>query len=148
MKPPELSAEIDYCVPFHDLDPMAIVWHGNYARYFELARCALLNRIDFNYPQMEATGYLWPVIDLRVKYVRPLRFEQRIRILARLDEVENRLKISYRILDQDSGEVLTRGHSIQVAVHKGSHEMCLVSPPVLFEKLGMEVPGHSAGGSA
>ncbi len=146
MKLPDLTAEVPYCIPFHDLDPMAIVWHGNYARYFELARCALLNKIDFNYPQMEATGFLWPVIDLRVKYVRPLRFEQDIRIQATLEEAENRLKISYRILDAGSGEVQTRGHSIQVAVRKDNHEMCLVSPPVLFEKLGIEAPGHSTGG--
>ena len=37
-----LSAEVVIRPEFHDLDPMQIVWHGNYMRYFETARTALL----------------------------------------------------------------------------------------------------------
>ena len=44
-----ISAEIRTKAQFYDLDPMQIVWHGNYARFFEQARCALLDKIDFNY---------------------------------------------------------------------------------------------------
>ena len=37
-----VSTEIE--VPFYDIDPMDIVWHGNYIKYFEVARCALLKK--------------------------------------------------------------------------------------------------------
>ena len=43
----ELVAEIELSPAFHDCDPMHVVWHGNYFKYFEIARCALLQRYDY-----------------------------------------------------------------------------------------------------
>ena len=63
-----LEAEVTITVPFHDLDPMGVVWHGNYARYLEIARCALLDLIGYNYLQMRESGYAWPVVDMRLKF--------------------------------------------------------------------------------
>jgi acyl-CoA thioester hydrolase len=111
-----ISAEITITAQFYDLDPMQVVWHGNYPRFLEEARCALLNRIGYNYPEMEASGYLWPIVDMRLKYVRPIRFAQAVRVIATLAEYENRLRIEYRILDGESGEVLTKGTTSQLAV--------------------------------
>ncbi|WP_260392243.1 acyl-CoA thioesterase, partial [Aeromonas hydrophila] len=115
----------------------AVAWHGHYFRYIELARCALLDLIDYNYPQMEASGYLWPIIDTRMKYLAPLRFGQRVRVRATLTEYQNRLKIDYLLSDAVSGTRTSKGYSIQVAVSKASGEMCLASPQVLLDKLGV-----------
>ncbi len=60
------------------------------------SRAALLGRYDYDYPQMLESGYLWPVVDARVKYVRPLLFNQALRVVARIVEWENRLKISMK----------------------------------------------------
>lgn len=130
--------EVLLSIPFHDCDMMEVAWHGHYAKYFELARCALLEQFDYNYPQMRDSGYAWPVIELQIRYARPLGFNQRIRVQARLVEYEHRLKIRYEVRDADSGERLTRGHTVQVAVDMHSREMCFVSPPVLLRKLGVE----------
>jgi acyl-CoA thioesterase FadM len=46
--PVSTNTEID--IPFQDIDAMEIVWHGNYPRYLEIARCALLDCIDYDYP--------------------------------------------------------------------------------------------------
>lgn len=138
--PDRLGIEIELEPAFHDCDPMQVVWHGNYFRYFEIARCALLRRFDYDYPQMSASGYLFPVVDARVKYIRPLRFAQPVRVHARISEWENRLKIDYEIRDGNSGEVLTRAHTIQVAVDAASGEMSFVSPPALLQRLGMVAP--------
>jgi acyl-CoA thioester hydrolase len=132
------SAEVELQVQFFDLDPMEIVWHGNYVKYLEIARCALLDRIDYNYEQMKASGYAWPVIDLHLRYVAPARFGQKIALRAVIIEWENRLKIDYLITDAGSGRRLTRATSTQVAVDIATGEMCFVSPPVLFEKLGVK----------
>ncbi|WP_422836890.1 acyl-CoA thioesterase [Aeromonas jandaei] len=135
-EPWQLSAEVDITVPFHDVDMMAVAWHGHYLRYIELARCALLDRIDYNYPQMEASGYLWPVIDVRMKYIAPLRFGQTVRVRATLVEYQHRLKIDYLLYDPQSGKRTSKGYTVQVAVSKQSGEMCLASPQVLLDKLG------------
>jgi acyl-CoA thioester hydrolase len=130
-----ISADVVIKAQMYDLDPMGVVWHGNYARFLEQARCALLDRIGFNYLQMEASGHLWPIVDMRLKYVRPIRFAQEIVVTATLAEWRNRLKIEYRIRDRTSGEVLTKAHTVQVAVVAATGELLLESPPALTEKM-------------
>jgi len=132
-----LSAEVIVKIPFHDVDAACVAWHGHYIKYFELARCALLDKIDYNYMQMSASGYFWPVIDLQARYIQPVRFQQKIRVRATLKEWENRLLISYLIEDLETSQRLTKGRTIQVAVRMDNGEMQLASPPVLMEKLDL-----------
>ncbi len=129
------QAAVDLTVPFHDVDMMEVVWHGHYIKYFEIARCAVLEKIDYSYPQMRASGYAWPVIDLRIRYAKPAVFGQVITVTASIIEWENRLKIDYLISDKNTGTRLVKGHSIQVAVAMQTGAMCFESPRVLFEKL-------------
>lgn len=133
----KLRAEITLRVPFYDLDPVGIVWHGNYVKYFELARTQLFTGFNYSYDAMRASGFIWPVIDLHVRYVKSIVFEQEIKVTATLREWEYRLLIDYLITDVRSGRRLTKGRTVQVAVDMQTQEMCLMSPPVLFEKLGL-----------
>ncbi|CAM3357086.1 acyl-CoA thioesterase [Halomonas lysinitropha] len=128
-------AETELTIPFHDIDMMQVAWHGHYVRYLEIARCALLDAIDYNYPQMSESGFAWPVIDLRLRYAAPAVFAQRLAIEARLSEWEHRLKIDYTIRDAGTRRRLTRAWSVQVAVGLDDQEMRLVSPPALVERL-------------
>jgi acyl-CoA thioester hydrolase len=86
---------------------------------------------------MQASGYVWPVVDTRVKYRDVLTFEQRIRVRAQLEEYENRLRIAYQIFDVLTAKRTTTGYTIQVAVEEKSREMCFVSPDILFERMGV-----------
>jgi acyl-CoA thioester hydrolase len=135
--PSRWSAEAEVQVQFFDLDPMQVVWHGHYVKYLEVARCALLDTIDYNYVQMKDSGYAWPVIDMRLRYIDSATFGQRLKLRAEIVEWENRLKIDYLITDAASGRRLLRGSTTQVAVDMITHEMCFVSPAVLFQKLGI-----------
>jgi len=130
-------AEIELSPAFHDLDPMDVVWHGHYLKYLELARCALLQTFDYDYPQMRDSGYLWPIVELRTKYLRSARYGQRLRVRAELTEWEMRMRIDYLISDADSGEAITRAHTIQVAVDMASGEMCFATPDVFRQRLGL-----------
>lgn len=130
-----LSTSTDIEIPFHDCDPMNVVWHGNYPRYFEVARCNLLRQFDYDYLDMAKSGYMWPIVDMRIKYVSPAMFTQTIRVSADLVEYENRIKINYIIHDIKTNKVLTKGSTIQVAVSIDKQEMQMESPPILFEKL-------------
>lgn len=128
-------AEVEIEIPFHDVDMMQVAWHGHYVRYLEIARCKLLDAIDYNYAQMRDSGFAWPVIDLRLRYAAPALFAQCIRIEARLTEWEHRLKVAYTVRDATSGKRLTRASTVQVAVDMANEDMCLASPPVLIERL-------------
>ena len=135
---PDWSADIELSPAFHDLDPMAVVWHGHYFKYFELARCALLQKIDYDYPQMRDSGFAWPVVDFRTKYVGALRYGQKVKVSAKITEWEYRLKIEYLVTDIESKKILTRAYSIQVAVDFQTQEMRFASPKILLQKLGLE----------
>ena len=130
-------AEIEVSPAFHDLDPMDVVWHGNTLKYLELARCALLQGFDYDYPQMRASGYAWPIVDLRCKYVRSARYGQRLRVRAELTEWEMRMRIDYVIRDAETDEVVTRAHTLQVAVEIASGEMSYATPEVFRRRLGL-----------
>ena len=130
-----MHADVMIEVPFHDVDTMNVVWHGHYLKYFEIARCKLLDQFHYNYNQMRDSGYAWPVIESHVRYVQGIEFEQKIRVRAILKEWENRLKIEYLIFDVVSGRKLTKGYTSQVAVHIEKREMCFQSPQVLLDCL-------------
>ena len=130
-----LSAEVEIEIPFFDVDPMQVAWHGHYVKYFEVARCAMLRKIEYDYPRMHESGYLFPVVEIYLRYVSPARYGQVVIASAELLEYENRLKIGYAITDRASGQRLTKGWSVQVAVDAKSGELQFVSPPILIEKL-------------
>ena len=130
-----MHADVIIDVPFHDVDTMNVVWHGHYLKYFEIARCKLLDQFHYNYNQMRDSGCAWPVIESHVRYVQGIEFEQKIRVRAILKEWENRLKIEYLIFDAVSGRKLTKGYTSQVAVHIEKREMCFQSPQVLLDCL-------------
>ena len=132
---PTLESEVEVDVLFHDSDPMGVTWHGNYFRYLESARAALLGKIGYSYPEMVESGYLWPVVEAHIKYLKPTTFGQRLAVRASLEEYENRLKIAYVIEERKSGERVTTASTTQVAVHKERGEMCFASPQVLLDKV-------------
>jgi acyl-CoA thioester hydrolase len=137
MTTPDLSHEVEVVPAFYDIDPMEIVWHGHYVKYLEVARSALLAKFDYDYPRMRASGYGWPIVDMRLKYVRPAELGQRLLVRAEILEWENRLRIGYQIRDAQSGRKLTQASTIQVAVDLATREMLYLCPPVLWQRLGV-----------
>jgi acyl-CoA thioester hydrolase len=131
------TAEVIIDVPFFDVDAMQVVWHGHYVKYLEVARCELLRSFNYDYPQMTESGYMWPIVDMSIKYVGSALFAHKIKVLATLKEWENRLVIHYLITDLDTGKKLTKAKTVQVAIDINNREMCFESPAILFEKLGL-----------
>ncbi|WP_348674976.1 thioesterase family protein [uncultured Abyssibacter sp.] len=122
-------------VPFHDADMMGVTWHGHYIRYMEIARCELLERIGYTYLDMYDSGYAWPIVDLKVRYSKGCTFGDRIRILVRIEETEFRFKLGYRIENAETGELLTKASTTQVAVDTKTGEMCYPTPDVLVDHI-------------
>ena len=130
-----LCANYNLNVPFFDVDSMNIVWHGNYCKYLELARCKLLDYIGYNYLAMAESGFLFPIVDMQIKYIKPIIFEQAIMINATLVEWEQRLKITYLISDANTQEVLTKAHTIQAAVERKTQRLHLACPDMFIQKV-------------
>jgi acyl-CoA thioester hydrolase len=117
------------------------VWHGNYVKYLEKGRCALLNKIGYGYAAMRDSGYVFPVTEVSLKYIKPLHFGERVRIRSVLDEYENRIKIKYELYNA-AGELATRGVSTQMAVDMLKGESCFVCPPVFIDKVEAMIRGE------
>ncbi len=130
-----VSETVRTCPQFYDIDPMGVVWHGNYARFFELARAALLTKIGYGYQEMMDSGYLWPVVDMHIRYYRPMRLGQWIDVTASIVEWECRLKLVFLARDAETGAKLSKASSVQVAVDRKTNEMLWQTPPILMEKL-------------
>jgi acyl-CoA thioester hydrolase len=131
---PDVRGEARVRVPFHDCDPANVVWHGHYYKYFELARCVLLERIGYDYDDMARSGFVWPIVDTRARFVKPVRFNQDIIARAVLREWELRLVIDYDIVD-DAGTEYTRATTTQVPLHTDSLELYLGTPQVLVDRI-------------
>lgn len=129
------TAYTDIRVPFFDVDSMKIAWHGHYAKYFELARCELLGQIGHNYEDMFDSGYSWPIVDMRVRYMRPLHFNQDVRAFAMLKRWDHQLQITYRIRDIEGGSLLARGHTLQAPVDLATGQLCLNQPDAVTQAL-------------
>lgn len=130
-----IEASTDIEVAFYEVDPMQIMWHGNYINFMERARCALLEKLNYSYVDMEKDGYGWPVVDVHVKYMRPLQFRQKVRVTARLTEYEFGLRLTYTFVDIATGKITTKAESTQMAINMKTRETSIVSPKQLIEKV-------------
>lgn len=128
------SVDSKFKVEFFDTDAMQIVWHGNYVKYMEMGRCALLDEIGFGYLQMVDAGYAFPVTGINVKYIRSLRFGEEATIRSTLLEYENRIRIRYEIFNE-KGETVTKAESTQMALRLDTWESEFVCPKVFTDKV-------------
>lgn len=131
----ELSATVQAVVAFHDVDLASVVWHGHYVKYLENARWALMDQIGFGLDEMLSSGYVWPIVELRVKYVQAARYGDRLAVRASLAGWQHRLEINYLVTRQPSGERVARAQTIQAAVETRTGVLQLVTPPVLLERV-------------
>ena len=133
--PFNIFEEQETTIDFYDLDPMGVVWHGNYLKYFEIGRRILLEKIDHTYNDMRDSGILFPVVETSVKYIRSLYFLDKIRIKSILTEYENCFKIKFEIRDVKNGLLVTKGSSTQMAVNAKTGEACFVCPKDFIDKV-------------
>ena len=129
-----VEAAVEIEVEFPDLDPMAITWHGHYLRYFESARVALMRKIGYDYPDMQASGYTWPIIEAKLRYVQASRYAQRLHVAAGVEEWEAGLRVGYLIPRAERRPRITTGYTVQCAVDADG-EMLLATPDALLERL-------------
>lgn len=115
-------------VSFHDSDAMGIVWHGNYLKYFEIAREQLMAAHGIDYQNIADSGFSYPVIEEQIRYRKAISiYAHQLSVRAYLTELFNRIRIGYEVYDEDD-TLCTFGYTIQVAVKRDSRELLLVTP--------------------
>jgi acyl-CoA thioester hydrolase len=141
-----ISEQVRCQVAFHDVDLAQVVWHGHYLRYLENARWALMRLLDFDLPRMMDSGFLWPIVELHVKYIRAAGYGDSLTVRASLIEWQPRMVINYLVCDERGGRV-ARAQTTQVAVRADNKELQLVMPACFTDRVDAymaRLPGRGA----
>lgn len=71
-------------VRFNEVDAYRIAWHGHYVAWMEEARNELAGRFGLDAAQIAAAGFQAPVVALELKFLRPARFGEELRVRTTL----------------------------------------------------------------
>ena len=127
------STEYELKVSFEDLDPMSIVWHGNYMRYMEQARCDLLEKINYTYNDIKVDGYAYPVAKMKVKYIKPAFFGDILTVKTEVISIEPTLEIKYKIFNKKTGDKIFEAYTMQIAIDFEKKQSVYTPPKRLIE---------------
>lgn len=128
--PQSLSAEAVRRVRFEEVDMLRIAWHGHYVSYFDDGRVAFGDRYGLRYDAFRDAGFAAPIVQLHIDYRAPLRFDERMRIVAILHWSDAlRLNFEYRIFGADD-RLLTSGYTVQLLTDSRG-ETLFVPPPMI-----------------
>jgi acyl-CoA thioester hydrolase len=118
-------------VRYAETDQMGVVYYANYLVWFEVARGALCRDRGIDYGEMEACGLLLPIVEARVRYRLPARYDDEITLEIRPAELRSRsVRFSYRVLRGD--ELLADGETLQVLTGTDGRPRAL--PPDLLAR--------------
>ncbi|MBL0714312.1 MAG: acyl-CoA thioesterase [Desulfosarcina sp.] len=105
-------------VLYADTDRSQVVYHGNYLRYFEYGRASLMRDAGYPYKEVEASGFIYPIIEIGLKYSHPLHYDDPIWVNTRPGDKERvRLQFDYIITHRDEGQIICRGFTRHCATN-------------------------------
>lgn len=109
--------EFNVRVRYSETDQMGVVYHGNYAQYFEMGRVEWLRNIGISYKWMEENGVMLPVVSLTINYKKPARYDDLLRVKTIFkSQTSVKIEFDYEIYNEQD-ELLTIGNSILVFVN-------------------------------
>lgn len=97
-------------VRYAETDQMGFVYYGNYASYFEVARTEMMRGMGVSYKDMETRGCMMPMVDMSIRYLKPARYDDVLRIVTMLHKMPNtRMTFQYEIYNDDTNQLLNVG---------------------------------------
>jgi len=124
-------------VRYAETDPMNVVYYGNYAQYFEVGRVESFRELGFSYKVIEELGYMLPVVELNIKYLRPARYDDLLTIKSQIKAlpIDHRIIFDQEIYNQE-GKLLTVGKVKLYFMDKNLGNR-LTMPASMLEKLSV-----------
>jgi acyl-CoA thioester hydrolase len=124
-----LSHQTEVIVRFNEADPLGIVWHGHYLRYFEDGREAFGKQHGISYLDCYKHGLAIPVVSVHCDYSKPLRYGDTVLVNTMyVDTAAAKLIFDYRIYEAASRTLVAKGNSVQVFVDAKTFELQLTTP--------------------
>ena len=120
----KLSLTIEHIVPFHDLDPMGVVWHGNYVALMEEVREAFLEKYELGYLKMLDEGYVEPVTNININYKNSFVYGDTMLLEITYKPTKTaRLEFEYKFFRKSDGMLMTEASSTQHFVRRANNEL-------------------------
>ena len=122
-------------VRYAEIDQMQVVYHGNYAQYFEVARVESIRQLGFTYGDMEIMGIIMPIVELHTKFLRPAHYDDLLTIKVILKElpIDHRIEFHHEVYNE-AQKLLTLGRVVLYFVDAKTKEKT-VMPDALSKKL-------------
>jgi acyl-CoA thioester hydrolase len=129
------TSETKIRVRYAETDQMNVVYHGNYAQYFEVGRVESIRQLGITYKDVEASGVIMPVIEWTAKFVRPAHYDDllTIRTILRQWPVDHRVEFQQEVYNEQ-GKLLTTGKVLLYFLKAGTMEKT-VMPEDMEKKL-------------
>ena len=125
-----LSEKIEINVRFNEADPLGIVWHGHYIRYFEDGREAFGSKYGLRYLDFYHNGYIVPIVSVNCNYKKSLRYGDRVVVETKYIPCQAaKMKFEYKLFNAKSNELVATGNTIQVFLSRESSLLQLTNPP-------------------
>lgn len=122
-------------VRYAETDQMNVVYHGNYAQYFEVGRAESIRNLGYTYKDMEAMGIIMPLVELHTKFLRPAHYDDLLTVRTTLKELPSDHRIEFHQEVFNAAEkLLTIGRVVLYFVQAGTREKTTM-PAAFLEKL-------------
>ncbi len=126
--------DINVRIRYAETDQMGVVYHGNYAQFFEMGRVEWLRNLGISYKWMEENGVMLPVVALNMNYKKPARYDDLLTIRTIFkSQTSVKIEFDYEIYNEKN-ELLTIGYSMLVFVDMKTGKPIL-PPEYVTEKL-------------
>jgi acyl-CoA thioester hydrolase len=129
------SATTQIRVRYGETDQMGYLYYGNYALYYEVGRAEAVRELGFTYRELEESGILMPVVELKAQYFRPALYDDLVTVKTLVKELPEGPKIDFHSeLYNEAGQLLNKG--ITTLVFYNPKDKSKVNmPQVLKERL-------------
>jgi len=128
-----ITDQTEVIVRFNEADPLGIVWHGHYLRYFEDGREAFGKRYGVSYLDFYHQGLAVPVVSVQCDYKKPLRYGDTVIVESTfVSSAAAKMKFEYKMFESRNKTLVAVGSSLQVFVDVKTFELQLTTP-VFFE---------------
>jgi acyl-CoA thioester hydrolase len=117
-------------VRFNEADPLGVVWHGHYLRYFEDGREAFGMKYGISYLDFYRQGLAVPIVSVQCDYKKPLRYGQSVIVETRFEPLPAaKLQFHYAVFEATTNQRVATGSTTQVFVDVKTFELQLTLPP-------------------
>ena len=120
------QAETKVRVRYGETDQMGVVYYGNYAIYYEVARVECMRAMGLSYRELEEKGFMLPVLENNSKYLGPAKYDEELTLKVSIKE-RPKARITFHCdIYNEQNKLINEGKTTLVFVSKKTGKPCRI----------------------